>query len=409
MSYISAYKSIALMTAAAVAFIAVPASALDAQKGSLPMALSPKSVVGKKGDLVFKAQSLIVGVTSTATLVAGGDPRYLATPAKDGVVALIMEYANGDAYICSGSLIDRMTILTAGHCVSSGYGTEQPVNVTAYFRNSAADGLDPHFTQVSATRTVSKIMVNENYTGQVIDQNDIAALRLSTAAPSWAPAYALYDPTDLAGTDYDITGWGNRSSIGGSYGWTSGTPAGRMREGDNTYTTTWGDAAWGGFFTDRDPVTGYAFWDDNSGAFAAADYDDSWISDFDNGLAANDQHCLLGSDFGTLAFCDTGLGADEVSSAGGDSGGPQFVDGKIASVTSYGYSFGPGYGDVDVYLNNSFGEGNGFVPVYLHRDFIAAAMAVPEPATWGLMIAGFGMVGYAARRRKRGDMARVTA
>ncbi|MFA7439748.1 MAG: PEPxxWA-CTERM sorting domain-containing protein [Sphingomonadaceae bacterium] len=31
---------------------------------------------------------------------------------------------------------------------------------------------------------------------------------------------------------------------------------------------------------------------------------------------------------------------------------------------------------------------------------------VPEPATWGLMIAGFGMVGFAARRRR---MARVAA
>lgn len=28
------------------------------------------------------------------------------------------------------------------------------------------------------------------------------------------------------------------------------------------------------------------------------------------------------------------------------------------------------------------------------------AAAVPEPATWGLMIAGFGMVGFAARRRR---------
>ena len=26
--------------------------------------------------------------------------------------------------------------------------------------------------------------------------------------------------------------------------------------------------------------------------------------------------------------------------------------------------------------------------------------AVPEAATWGLMIAGFGMIGYAARRRR---------
>lgn len=30
--------------------------------------------------------------------------------------------------------------------------------------------------------------------------------------------------------------------------------------------------------------------------------------------------------------------------------------------------------------------------------------AVPEPATWGLMIAGFGMIGAAARRRKTGQL-----
>ena len=40
-------------------------------------------------------------------------------------------------------------------------------------------------------------------------------------------------------------------------------------------------------------------------------------------------------------------------------------------------------------------------------DDIATA-AVPEPATWGLMIAGFGMVGVGARRR-RATVTRVSA
>lgn len=34
------------------------------------------------------------------------------------------------------------------------------------------------------------------------------------------------------------------------------------------------------------------------------------------------------------------------------------------------------------------------------------AAAVPEPATWGMMIAGFGMLGAAMRRRRYGVMAR---
>ena len=44
------------------------------------------------------------------------------------------------------------------------------------------------------------------------------------------------------------------------------------------------------------------------------------------------------------------------------------------------------------------------VKVYSDTDFAIAqlryALAVPEPATWAMLIAGFGMVGFAARRRR---------
>lgn len=38
-----------------------------------------------------------------------------------------------------------------------------------------------------------------------------------------------------------------------------------------------------------------------------------------------------------------------------------------------------------------------------------SAIAVPEPATWAMLIAGFGMVGWASRRRRAADVARVQA
>ena len=89
---------------------------------------------------------------------------------------------------------------------------------------------------------------------------------------------------------------------------------------------------------------------------------------------------------------------------GGDSGGPQFVNGQIASVTSYGLSFGPQYGDFDGDLNSSWGEFNGWVPTYIHAGFIRGAMlsGVPEAATWMQMILGFGLLGGALRASRRG-------
>lgn len=55
--------------------------------------------------------------------------------------------------------------------------------------------------------------------------------------------------------------------------------------------------------------------------------------------------------------------------------------------------------DVGLYLYDDFlGDNRGGVSVAFNRA--DAAGAVPEPATWAMMILGFGMVGYGLRRRK---------
>jgi hypothetical protein len=362
-----------------------------------PALADVRTQTGQHGSLAWEATQSLVGRTSTATAGAGGDPRYFATgPKYKGVVGLLMETSAGN-FVCSGALLnDRVSILTAAHCVSDGFGTANPIRTTAWFYG----GTDPDvvyqgnpFNDPQVTsREVSRYIINPDYTGEVIDQNDIAIIRLSNAAPGWATSYDVDFSTDLTGQEFNVAGLGRRSTIGGDFGDNAGT--GRLRQGDNRLDFRFGDADWGGFFTNRD-ANGENF-------FGFAQVDHSWILDFDNGLTANDGSCSLAGAFGLggSKYCDLGL-ATEVGVAGGDSGGPGFINGRIVSVNSYSLSFGTGFGDLRAGLNNSFGELDGVVPTYIHESFIAGAMAVPEPSSWAMLIMGFGLVGATARRRQR--------
>lgn len=361
-------------------------------------ALPDRTQRGSAHGMTYQAASKIVGVTSTATLLGGGDPRYFATrPQDSGVVGLLMDYGADGAFVCSGSLTaDRRSIVTAAHCVSDG-GAARPDSVTAFFYGGPNP--DTRFYNVDpgvVTVGISNIFVNPDYTGEVIDENDIAVLRLGGAAPSFAIGYDLLFGGDLTATDFNIVGLGLRSDVGGNVGANLGP--GRRRQGDNRFDYALGDSLFGGFFTDIDPMTGEKF-------FGTADVEFSYLADFDNGRPANDASCILAGAFGGSGFpyCDLGRGAGEATSAGGDSGGPQFVGGKLAAITSYGLSFGTDFGDIDNALNDTFGEFGGYVPLFIHEAFIRSV--VPEPATWAMMIGGFGLVGVSARRNR----ARVTA
>jgi V8-like Glu-specific endopeptidase len=349
---------------------------------------------GTFGGKTWTAQSNVVGVTSTATIAGGGNPIYLASaPKYSGVAALIMTYQSGGTFICSGSLMTGGTaIVTAAHCVAP-HGADKLVSTTAYFGGGAPSANDAYNGPGTTAVSVGAVTINAAYTGEVIDQNDIAVLALNGAPLTGFTTYGLYNGGDLTGQDFNIAGYGRRSDVGGAIGADLGP--GRLRQGDNRYDFRLGDADFAGFF------------DGGAGGFfgTAANFY-SYLSDFDNGLAANDASCQLAvSGFGLAAsgkYCNGGRGALEVSTAGGDSGGPQFINGQLASVTSYGLSFGAAFGDVDGNLNSSFGEFNGFVPTFIHTAFINRAIAagVPEASTWMQMIFGFGLIGGIARRRK---------
>lgn len=389
------------MAAGTLGGVAPVASNLPGALGSGPI----KSASGSANGMSWTATSRIIGQTPTSDVlppsntIGGGDPIYNPSANKDGTVALIMEYGNGDRFICSGSVIGNgMSIATAGHCVSSGGGVKDAdlVKTTAYFYKGDPNERTPFQTGGIAI-DVTQYMVNPEYTGEVIDQNDIAILRLAHAAPSWADIYDLYT-NDIKGEEFTVAGYGTRSTVGGAAGNTApaGARTGYLREGDNIYDYAWGDSAFGGFFTEV--IDGENF-------FGTAEIEYSYVSDFDRvGFEANSQSyqiCLaVGGGAACNQFYNNGLGPREVGIAGGDSGGPGFIDGKLASINSYGLTFGASFGDYGGGLNAGWGEFSGYVPIFIHTDFINAATAVPEPASWAMMIGGFGLVGASMRRRR---------
>ncbi|QMW24366.1 PEPxxWA-CTERM sorting domain-containing protein [Sandaracinobacteroides saxicola] len=331
----------------------------------------------------WQAVNDIVGQTSTATVAGGGNPLYIPPkPQYSGSVGILMDYGADGAFVCSGSLVNNNAVVTAAHCVSDGTAA-RPLSTTVFFYGGQDDPA-LYANGSPATRiAVSSIRVNSAYTGEVIDENDIAILRLATDAPGFAPRIGLSSLTDLTGVEHIIAGYGVRSDTGGSIGSNLGT--GRLRYAGNRWDFRFGDADFNGYW---------------NGAFGSASVDNVWISDFDNGTAFRDGSCNVGifegfSDpvFSSAKYCNTGIGAFEGIGGGGDSGAGYFVDGKLAAV----HSFALWYRSDE--SQNRFGQLKGAVSIYNHLDFITSN--IPEPATWAMMIIGFGMVGGAARRSAR--------
>lgn len=402
-----------VLAAVAAVMGAAPATAIGVfevagqQAGSFNAPSAPSLVrtqSGSRGDLSWMAASRVIGQTPTSDVLApsntigGGDPIYKPSSNKSGVVALIME-TNAGNFICSGSLLaGGRHIATAAHCVAGTDGLLNSNRTTVHFFNGNPDQRTVA-PGASHTMVVQEHFINPGYTGEVIDQNDIAILRLHAAAPMEFERYDLHTPSSLTGAVFNVAGYGARSTVGGAAGTTppAGARTGYLREGDNRFDYALGNSLFQGFFTDL--IGGTQFFG------GVAEIDRSYVSDFDNGLAAQDKSRRIANaiglgPIGDANFADTGLGAREVGIAGGDSGGPGFVNGNLASINSYGLSFGATFGDVDDLLNSSWGEFSGYVPVYIHQDFIAESTAVPEPASWAMLIAGFGLIGATLRRRR---------
>ncbi|MEQ8462871.1 trypsin-like serine protease [Coleofasciculus sp. E1-EBD-02] len=314
------------------------------------------SVVSLLTPLVSVAPAKAVNLNNTSIqtqvqplyTTAGNPDDYLVSPGTgyDGVAQLSLGGFWGTS--CTGGLLGTGAhILTAAHCLTDDFGNLDIWDGTATFELSTGD----------VNLSIADIFVHDDWTGDLFNGYDLAILELTDVAPDTVDRYDIYRNDDEVGKTGEKVGYG-RSGNGnvGDVFWD-----GLKRSGQNRY-----DAS-GDLFDQH-----YLISDDVTDALLAYD--------FDNGLAAND---AFGYWFGD-DYADLGLGLNEVNSAPGDSGGPTFIDGAIAGVTSFGLQVSYWNGissDIDYALNSSFGEFSFDTRVSSYTNWIDDILTSWQPPT----------------------------
>jgi hypothetical protein len=286
---------------------------------------------------------LMVAYNSTALSKSVVNP----PSAYDGVAEMIIHTADPHvSFGCSGSLLSDADpnadyVLTAAHCVTNGSGQLIATQVDLSWRNDTVT--------VSADASDITITVDPDWNGNFLVGNDLAIIKIDPLTAG-LPRYDLHSGVELrqvfTKVGYGLPGIGSR-------GFDPNGDFGTLRQGQNRFDDTYG---------------------------ATSSQQSMLAYDFDSGRWINDTIGLL------FGIRDRGLGTKEAFPAPGDSGGPAFLNGKIAGVTSFLMSI-PLFDSVPG-VNASFGEMGFDTRVSWFTDWINAQIT-PGSGQTSSRFAGF--------------------
>jgi hypothetical protein len=334
------------------------------------------------------------GVTYTPLITSGAlpdspaahvDPNTAASPFS-GVVSINIRYPNAQgvaqSFICSGALVDKRHVVSAGHCVDTdGNGTVINLNapgsdVRVVFNSNG---------NINALMTAVGVSMNPDYKGfghcpvgvnSFCVNDDISVITLGADAPASAKIYKMAGNGLASGSHIIMAGYG--TSGDGINGYTVNPSFSVKRSGENYVDVFDGD--------------------DENGWNGA---NEVYYADFDGVNAAGQLQDRFCTDYG---FCTPILPNNRESGiGGGDSGGPSFVEmyGELmlAANNTFSQTFFAGQ------TPGTFGTAFGGIVLASYTDYLVAATGgnitvVPEPSNIALLGMAAMML-LASRRRVR--------
>lgn len=275
-----------------------------------------------------------------STVTAYTDLRNRATTGTgyDGVVRV-----SSSGYYGTGVLLyDGRVVLTAAHLFAA---------------NGASATV--HFETASGKQDVasSRVLIDRIY-DPASSNGDLALVWLSGAAPLAAERFQLYRDSDEVGQTMTLVGYGRpgTGSVEASANY-KGDPI--RQKANNVF-----DA---GMTALKQQLGSGMGWAPMPGSQLAADFDDGTLS-----------HDALGL---FLDLKQTGLGQNEGVITTGDSGGPAFIQGRVAGVASYSASLSQGdlKPDADGVVNSTFGEIAAWQRVSYYQQWIDQSLRASYP------------------------------